>query len=87
MLYLQSICSLGVPFIFESPIIHSLILRFPSFSSLKTLNTETKNFMITLFYFLITSILNKTKNSVIVLLREENVIWLEIQESFLRNPR
>ena len=43
--------------------------------------------MITLFYFLITSILNKTKNSVLVLLREENVIWLEIQESFLRNPR
>ena len=43
LLYLQSICSLGVPFIFESPIIHSLILRFPSFSSLKTLNTETKN--------------------------------------------
>ena len=43
--------------------------------------------MITLFYFLITSILNKTQISVIVLLREENVIWLEIQESFLRNPR
>ena len=39
------------------------------------------------FTFLITSILNKTKNSVIILLREETVIWLEIQESFFRNPR
>lgn len=38
------------------------------------------------FTFLITSILNKTKNSVIILLREETVIWLEIQESFFRNP-
>ena len=39
------------------------------------------------FTFLITSILNKTKNSVIILLREETVIWLEIQESFFKNPR